>query len=150
MIPKLKAKGVSVAVIKRCPHGFQWEDGNRGKDSELFLQAGSEAVGLWGPDRWALLLPSPVEPDLPSWATRFFPNVDIVLIEGGKGVRGIPKIAVGGGAAGKLPSIPVDELLAVVSDANPCLGTPCFSPHRVEELVEFLAQKIKKEARSWN
>ncbi len=150
LIPKLKARGVSVAVIKRCPHGFSWEDGKEDKDSELFLRAGSEGVGLWGPDRWGFLLPSPVEPDVRRWAERFFPAADIVLIEGGKGLRGIPKIAVGGGASEDLPSIPDDERLAVVSEGRSFPGTPCFSPHRIEELVEFLVNEIIGEERSWN
>lgn len=143
LIPKLKARGVSVAVIKRCPHGFQWGDGSRIKDSELFLQAGSEGVGLWGPERWALLLPSAVEPDVRRWAGRFFPAVDIMLLEGGKGLRGIPKIAVAAEGSAKLPSIPADELLAVVAERRPLQAVPCFSRRRIEELVEFLVQKVK-------
>src|SRR5512135_1166605 len=89
LIQELKRRGARVAALKRCPHGFSLD--TEGKDSADFSRAGADGVGLISPDSWAALGRS--RSAVPSrLASRFFPEADVVLIEGGRDVRGTPKI----------------------------------------------------------
>jgi len=47
-MPVLGKKGLSVAAVKHFPHGFSLD--LEGKDSWEFMAAGSDGVGLVGPD----------------------------------------------------------------------------------------------------
>lgn len=48
LVPELKRRGYSVAVIKHCAYGFSFDP--EGKDSRLFMEAGSDGVAMVSPD----------------------------------------------------------------------------------------------------
>jgi len=159
LVPELKRRGLAVAVVKHCSHGFDL--GAPNKDSSKFLAAGADGVALVGPDRTAVLhkagrVDQVVLDDqvvgLGALARKEFPAADIVLIEGGKSDRALRKIEVLRPGISDGFRTPPDELAAIVAD-GPVAGAavPLFSPDRVDEIADWLtgtgAKRKKLSAR---
>ena len=147
LVPELKRRGLAVAVVKHCSHGFDL--GAPNKDSSKFLAAGADGVALVGPDRTAVLhkagrVDQVVLDDqvvgLGALARKEFPAADIVLVEGGKSDRALRKIEVLRSGVSEGLRTPPDELEAIVAD-RPVAGAtvPLFSPDRVGEIADWLA-----------
>jgi molybdopterin-guanine dinucleotide biosynthesis protein B len=135
LIRAFRGKGFRVAAVKRCSHGFTLD--TEGKDSADFSQAGADGVAMIGPDRWAAI-GTAADADPSRLAAGLFPDADIVLVEGGKDVRGLRKIEVLRGEATPIASRP-DELIAVVSD-GPVPGTaaPVFRPDDISGIADLI------------
>src|SRR4030067_1045107 len=113
LIQELTKRGLRVSALKRCSHGFALD--TEGKDTAEFSRAGAGGVAMISPEGWAALARA-ASVEAPALAARLFPEADVVLIEGGKNVAGVPKIEVlRAGVSEALTSRP-EELLAVVSD----------------------------------
>ena len=91
LIQELKGRGLRVAAVKRCSHGFSLD--TEGKDTADFSRAGADGVAMISPEGWAALGDTQAV-DASRLARRLFPAAGVVLIEGGKDVRGTPKIEV--------------------------------------------------------
>ena len=114
LIGELKRRGLRTYAVKRCSHGFSLD--TEGKDTSDFTGAGADGVAMVSPEGWAALGKPPTA-DIPALAGRLFPDADIVLVEGGKDAKGLPKVEIlRAGVSEVLVSDP-GELLAVVSDA---------------------------------
>ena len=127
LIGELGRRGLRVAALKRCSHGFSLD--TEGKDTADFAAAGADGTAMVSPEGWAALGRGPVE-DLPRLAARLFPEADVVLIEGGKDLRGTRKIEVLRAGVSEAPVGLPEELLAVVSDltAPGGVAVPVFNP----------------------
>jgi molybdopterin-guanine dinucleotide biosynthesis protein MobB len=113
LIEEFRRRGLRVAAVKRCSHGFALD--TEGKDSADFSRAGADGVALISPEGWAAFGAAP-DVDAAELSARIFPGTDVVLIEGGKAVRGVPKIEVlRAGVSGK-PVSRAEELIALVAD----------------------------------
>jgi molybdopterin-guanine dinucleotide biosynthesis protein B len=135
LIAELKRRGLRVAAVKRCSHGFTLD--TEGKDTAEFGRAGADGVGLVSPEGWAAFGAAPTI-DASDLARRLFPGVDIVLVEGGKDVRGTRKIEVLRAGVSEIPTSPPGELVAIVSDGPAPEGAaaPVFGPDDVAGLTE--------------
>jgi molybdopterin-guanine dinucleotide biosynthesis protein B len=140
VIPELKKRGLRVAAIKHCPHGFTLD--LEGKDSWEFAAAGSDGVGLVGPDRAAAIRRGKPGGDFSSSAVRWFPEADIVFVEGGPGIAGLKKIEVMG--KGRRADTPRADLLAVVSEQKPAGKMPHFLPGEVAAIADFLETQVRQ------
>ena len=128
LIGELERRGLRVAALKRCSHGFSLD--TEGKDTADFAAAGADGMAMVSPEGWAALGRGPVE-DLPRLAARLFPEADVVLIEGGKDLRGTRKIEVLRAGVSEAPVGRPEELLAVVSDSPGVpdgVAVPVFKP----------------------
>jgi molybdopterin-guanine dinucleotide biosynthesis protein B len=135
LIGELKGRGARVAALKRCSHGFALD--TEGKDSAEFSRAGAVGVAMLSPEGWAALGHAP-ESDAVRLARRLFPAADVVLIEGGKEIRGVRKIDVRRGAPAG-PASPADELLAIVADGPvPGAEAPVFGPDDIEGISDLI------------
>lgn len=140
LIPEIKARGLSVAVMKHCHEGFDWDHG--GKDSGRFMEAGADGVGLWSRDFRASVRKAPGGGAVREWAARVFGDLDVVLIEGGKRLPDIPKIEVRIGRGAEPLDIPPAELKAVVADISEASSVPPhFSPRQVKEVVDLILKE---------
>jgi molybdopterin-guanine dinucleotide biosynthesis protein MobB len=92
LIPELRRRKLKVAVIKHCPHGFDLEP--EGKDTWRFAQAGAEGVAMLSRDRLAVAYRGRSGQDWEALARRCFPGIDIVLVEGGRNLRGLRTIEI--------------------------------------------------------
>jgi molybdopterin-guanine dinucleotide biosynthesis protein B len=137
LITELRRRGVRVAAVKRCGHGFSLDA--EGKDSADFAAAGAEGVALVSPEGWAAF-GGPAGADAAALAARLFPQAGVVLIEGGKDVRGLRKIEVLRAGVSEIPVSPPDELIALVSDL-PAAGSaaaPVFGPDDTSGIADLI------------
>jgi molybdopterin-guanine dinucleotide biosynthesis protein B len=137
LIGELRRRGLRVAAVKRCSHGFALD--TEGKDTADFSEAGADGVAMVSPDGWAALgRTSSVE--APALAARLFPTADVVLVEGGKGAAGIPKVEVLRAGVSEVLTCRPDELLAVVSDAPApdSVSVPVLGPEETARLTDLI------------
>jgi molybdopterin-guanine dinucleotide biosynthesis protein B len=137
LIGALKRRGLRVAAVKRCSHGFALD--TEGKDTADFSAAGADGVAMVSPEGWAALgQAAAVEASV--LAARLFPDADVVLIEGGKDVRGTRKIEVLRAGVSDAPASPPGELVAVVSE-TPVPGgaaAPVFAPDDIAGIADLI------------
>jgi molybdopterin-guanine dinucleotide biosynthesis protein B len=137
LVRELKGRGLRVAAVKRCSHGFTLDA--EGKDTSDFSEAGADGVAMVSPEGWAALGKAP-DVEASRLATRLFPDADIVLVEGGKDIPRTRKIEVlRSGVSGTVMSR-AGELVAVVSDM-PLPGgvaVPVFAPEDVPGIADFI------------
>lgn len=137
LIRELKGRGARVAAVKRCSHGFSLD--TEGKDTAEFSRAGADGVAMISPEGWAALRDTPTT-DASGLAARLFPEADVVLIEGGKDVRGTRKIEVLRAGLSEASSTPPDELIAVVTDEPRPAGAaaPVFGPDEISGIADLI------------
>jgi len=135
VIGELSRRGLRVAAVKRCSHGFSLD--TKGKDTADFSRAGARGVAMVDPEGWAALGRAR-DLDASRLARRVFPDADVVLIEGGKDVRGTPKIEVLGRGSTE-PASPPGELMAIVSDADvPGAAAPVFASEDIAGVADLI------------
>lgn len=136
LIPELKKRGFSVAAIKHCPHGFDLD--REGTDSSKFVRAGADGVSLLSQRRWAVMRPAPAAGDFISLAESCFGDMDVVLVEGGKGDGALDKIMVLAPGKADVPEGVKGRILAYVTNDPASVRPPAFHPDDVVEIADFL------------
>ena len=137
LIQELKGRGLRVSAVKRCQHGFALD--TEGKDTSDFSGAGADGVAMVSPEGWAALDNAPAV-DASKLAARLFPETNVVLVEGGKDMRGPRKIEVlRAGISETLVSRP-EELIAVVSDGPVPggLSVPVFKAEDASRICDLI------------
>lgn len=136
LIPELKSRGARVAVLKHCHEDVPLD--REGKDSWKFAEAGAFRVGIVTPGHIAVFQETGTPDDIEGAVGRFFSDADIVLVEGGKGARGLKKISlVRKDLAERLEFVP-EELLAVVSDDEVESAKPVFRFSEVGKIADLV------------
>jgi molybdopterin-guanine dinucleotide biosynthesis protein B len=137
LIGALKRRGLRVAAVKRCSHGFALD--TEGKDTADFSAAGADGVAMVSPEGWAALGQAAAV-EASGLAARLFPDADVVLIEGGKDVRGTRKIEVLRAGVSDAPASPPGELVAVVSETPVPVGAaaPVFAPDDIAGIADLI------------
>jgi molybdopterin-guanine dinucleotide biosynthesis protein MobB len=138
LLPELKSRGLSVAVLKHSRDGFDL--GAPEKDSSQYLAAGAADVGLAGPTERVRIHRGGPEIPLAQLAESWFPQADLVLVEGGKREPGLRKIEVFRDGAPAAPEAASPDLAAIVADAPTAApaGVPVFHPDRPGDLADWL------------
>ncbi|MCK7507787.1 MAG: molybdopterin-guanine dinucleotide biosynthesis protein MobB [Desulfobacterales bacterium] len=57
LVGELRRRGLRVAAVKRCSHGFALD--TEGKDTAAFAAAGAEGVAMVSPEGWAAVADAP-------------------------------------------------------------------------------------------
>lgn len=134
LIPALQSLGIRVAAIKHDGHEFQPD--RPGTDSFRLLQAGAQGVIIYSRSQYQLVCRQ--KESQISQLTSFFPDVDLILLEGGRHSP-YPKIEVVRSAASLRPTIHDETLLAVCTDLNaPDWGIPILSPDQPEVAATWI------------
>jgi molybdopterin-guanine dinucleotide biosynthesis protein B len=136
LVPELKKRGVSVAVIKHCAHGF--DVGGKNKDSSKFLAAGADGVALVSGGRWAVLRQDKQGISFSDLARNSFRSADIILVEGGGKDKDLRKIEVLRRGISDAVKSPARELAAVVADFRILSRVPVFHPRQLEKIADWL------------
>jgi molybdopterin-guanine dinucleotide biosynthesis protein B len=136
LVPELKKRGMSVAVIKHCGHGFDL--GGKDKDSSKFLAAGADGVALVSPERQAVIKKNGKVLSLTDLARDAFRTADFVLVEGGRKDKTLKKIEVlRRGMSGGIRSS-ARELAAVVADFQVACQAPVFHPRQFKKIADWM------------
>ena len=138
IVVELKARGVSVAMIKHHAHTTSLD--SSGKDSWRYAQAGADVVVVSSPVEVARFERVPRERTLAEIAAQI-ENVDLILTEGFKR-EAAPKIEVARAEMGTDLVARVDELIAVAADFPIPLNVPCFKLDDAAGLATFLRERF--------
>ena len=133
LIPRLKAFGFKVGVIKHTAHGFEMD--HEGKDSWKHQQAGADAVMVASDTAFALV--KRVTPVSLEELEAQMGDLDLIVTEGYK-MSKRPKLAVHRKETGKKPLTDLPHLVARVSD-GPAIddlpNLPLNDPDRVARFI---------------
>ncbi len=140
LIAALKGRGYRIGVIKHTHHQVEFDQ--PGKDTWRHSRAGAEAVALAAPGGVSLIRNFESDPG-PEAVISMISGVDLIVIEGYK--RGKwPKIEVYHQGVSERPVIPIDELLAVVSDVPLDSEAPCFGLDDSSGVADLIERVILK------
>ena len=137
LIPKLKDKGLRLAVIKHDAHGLKFD--KEGKDSWRFSNAGADVTVVNGPDQSAIF----VQRSLSLEETiEQISDVDLVLIEGYKTGQ-FDKVGISRKETGKGFTDEMDSFKALVTDDPSVKETatqPVFALDDVDALADWIEE----------
>lgn len=143
LIPRLKARGLRLAVVKHDRHGFEMD--RPGKDTWRLREAGADAVMISAPNQMALIRARlEHELSLDELAALVEGAVDLVLTEGYK-AGDKPKIEVSRLAVsdGELLCTQ-EELLAIVADRPIAMDIPQFDLEDADGVAALLTDYLKR------
>ena len=137
LIPKLKARGLKIAIVKHDGHRFEID--HEGKDSDRFTKAGADVTGLISSEKAVLMENRQTDPED---FLKKIDGVDLILTEGFK--QGPwPKIMLHRKGTGKpMPLLP-EECLAVISDVEILDCENVFTLEEIEKTADFLFRYIQ-------
>lgn len=130
-----KAQGLRVAVLK---HSHKTGLGG-GKDTDKFLRAGAQAVGLAAPGLLQVSRSFASEPPLREALDALAEGADLVLVEGYK-TSDLPKIVLAGPALEPVRQVP--PVVALVSSHPVDSALPVFHPREIEALGRFIKEYL--------
>lgn len=139
VVRHLREMGYRVAVIKSsCEPGVQFDC--QGTDTSTYKEAGADSVMFVGPDQMVL---QTINRDLSlrTLAHRYFPDADIVIGEGFKSARKIPKIEVAKNPDQMLRN-EVHGVIAVATDIADIGGDYIFRLHESLEIAQFIEKRL--------
>ena len=148
LVVEFKKRNSRLAVVKHCPHGFDVDD--KGKDSQKYMRAGAVAAALVGPRGRMVIRRGTRTPDLLQAASDFFPEADLVLVEGGSLAPGLKKIEVLRAGVSAKTVGPAEDVVAYISERRFKAGKPVFRPGdttRIADLIEREAGVIGPQVR---
>lgn len=135
VVSELTHRGYRVAVIKSTSDRNIHFD-TPGTDTSKHKAAGAEAVLLVAPDQM-VLQENRTERSLISLASRYFPEVDVVIGEGFKTENGIPKIEVFRNVSKPLRGH-VEGVVAVATDIEGVTGENVFRLDEAHDIATFI------------
>lgn len=137
LIPKLKARGLKIAIVKHDGHRFEID--HEGKDSDRFTKAGADVTGLISSEKAVLMENRQTDPEE---FLKKIDGVDLILTEGFK--QGPwPKIMLHRKGTGKpMPLLP-EECLAVISDVKILDCENVFPLEEIEKMADFLFRYVQ-------
>jgi len=141
LIAELKSRGYAVGAVKHGPPNFEID--RPGKDSYRFAEAGADSTLVCSDNKLALVKQYRQAPPFEEVLADYFPDVDIILVEGYKQAD-LPRIEVyRGGDESQLLSRGETyhpNLLAVATDREIQVDVPQLDLNCPESIVDFLVQ----------
>ncbi len=143
LITDFKARGLRIGLIKHLAKpGIEIEQ--PGKDTYRYRQCGAETVVLSGQSQFAVF--SDVKQETPlEKILLHFEGYDLVLLEG-YFLESIMKIEVHRAEAGNLLTRKMENVLAIVSDAETSSSAVHFAPAQISCLASWVEEWIKRGA----
>lgn len=141
LIPRFRARGLSVSAIKNAHHGFDMD--RPGKDSYRYREAGAGQVLISTLERWALLTETPEgHASLEDLLAQLAP-CDLVIIEGFKSEGRIPRIEVRRSGVTDPPIYPNDpNVIAVAADCAVDCELPVLDLNDADKIAAFITQRL--------
>jgi molybdopterin-guanine dinucleotide biosynthesis adapter protein len=145
LIEHFRAQGLSVSTLKHTHH-HAVEIDRPGKDSALHRAAGAQEVMLASDARWALMRETPQSPwSIDALIARMAP-VELLLVEGFRGVEALARIEVFRGHTGEPPLAASDATLRALACPRgaqiPPLACPRLDLDDTQRIARFIATSI--------
>lgn len=143
LIPLLSGRGLKVATVKHDGHDYEADV--PGTDSYRHFAAGAVGTAIFSPTKFSLVKRTPgmTEEDM----IRFFPEADLVLLEGFKWT-GYPKIEIVRQGNSALPVCDPKTVRAIATDflkaeelPEEWKGIPVMDMNHLEELCDVICQE---------
>ena len=144
LVAELKGRGYRVATVKHSSHDFDLD--REGKDSWQHAQAGSDAVVISSPQKFALVRSVDHDNTLGELSRFIGLDFDIVLAEGFKQDKAA-KIEVHRGELGPDLVCGREELLAVVTDETIERNVPQYPSDDAAGLVDLIEKRYLSDQR---
>lgn len=145
LVAELKNRGYRVATVKHSAHDFDLD--REGKDSWQHAQAGSDAVVISSPQKFALIRKVDHDTTLAELSRLIGSDFDIILAEGFKQDKAV-KIEVHRKELGTNLICKREQLLAVVTDEELGPNIPQYAPDDARGLVDLIEKRyLDKEAK---
>ncbi len=143
LIAELKNRGYTVGAMKHGPPDFEID--RPGKDSHRLAEAGADSMLISADNKLALVKQVEQPPTFKELLATYFPDVDIILVEGFKRVS-LPKIEIhrhqhtsGLLCRGEKHD---PNLIAVATDRELQVDVPQLDLNQPEVIVDFLLQNF--------
>ena len=145
LIPRFRARGLSVSAIKNAHHGFDMD--RPGKDSFRYRESGAGQVLIATTERWALLTETPTgHATLEDLLAELAP-CDLVIVEGFKSEGRIPRIEVRRSTVSDPPLFPHDpNVIAVAADFALDCPLPVLDLNDADKIAAFITQRLSLAA----
>ena len=141
LIPRFRARGLSVSAIKNAHHGFDMD--RPGKDSYRYREAGAGQVLISTTERWALLTETPAGHASLEQLLRQLAPCDLVIVEGFKSEGNLPRIEVRRSTVADPPIHPHDSnVIAVAADFAMECPLPVLDLNDPDKIVAFIMQRL--------
>ena len=144
VIEELKTRGYRVGAIKHNAHRFTID--RPGKDSYRFTEAGADTMLISSDTQLALVKQQLEPPSVEALLSRYFLDVDLVLVEGFK-TSSLPKIELYRAACRQellcAGGMSEQNLLAVASDVELVVDVPLLDLNRPVQVTDFIVEKLK-------
>lgn len=143
VISELKARGYKVGAIKHDAHKFEID--HPGKDSHRFTEAGADSMLICSSSKLALVKQHQQSPEIEELIGDYFPDVDLVLVEGFK-QSGLPKIELYRQAHGEGLITRGERqdptLVAVATDTELQVDVPQLDLNNPSAVADFVVEKL--------
>ena len=143
VITLLKERGYRVGVIKHDAHRFEID--YPGKDSHRFTTAGADSMLISSASKLALVKQHQQSPPIEELLGNYFPDVDLVLVEGFKD-SGLPRIELFRSGHSKelicRGAKHDPQLWAVASDAELQVDVPVLDLNKPATIADFVVAKL--------
>lgn len=136
LIPELKARGISVAVLKHDAHEFDID--KEGKDSWRMTRAGAAVTVITSATKAAIMENRPVPAQ--ELLDRI-KDVDLIITEGYKD-GSWPKIAMARAANGKPLPVPPEDCIAIITDIPTEASVPVFALEDYAAVSTFIIEVL--------
>ncbi len=137
LISYYKKKKMSVAAVKRVPHGYSLQP--EGKDSFRFLRAGADSVYLASQREIMSIRPKQAHEDAWHLIKSDLKDYDFVLLEG-LILDQVPVAEVFDSRRHKLLKFPLKKLSLIISDEQLQKKIPWFHVDDIKGIAEYLEE----------
>ena len=143
VIADLKGRGYKVGVIKHDAHRFEID--HPGKDSYRFTAAGADSMLISSASKLALVKQHSQSPPVEELIEGYFPDVDLVLVEGFK-QSGLPKIELfRSGHSTELLAREImhnEQPVAIATDTALDSAIPLLDLNKPAEVTDFILAQL--------
>lgn len=139
LIALFAARGLKVAAIKHARHGFHMD--HPGKDTAKHRRAGAYGVLVAAADQLAVIRDVTGDPSPLEMASRYFPDADLVLVEGYKSFP-IPRIVIALSPEDFSAFENDPDVLALVGRPGFPTPLPVFDRDDVLSIADFIQMRL--------